>query len=763
MAGPGQIVEAKGAQVETRGHGLSIFQKLLILTLSLIAVTVTLPAVYLPARQLAHMQVALEAKALTLARLVGKQVESAIAFDDRATAREVFDSVAQDPDVESLTLLLASGDVLHSRGNSTLAAGVVPSTLEAERLVTLGDRLRVSQPVVSLEGPRGTLVLEISTRALVANRREVHQNAVLACLLALLVGGAGAYWIARSLSRRLEAIASVAHAVARGQLEQPNLPEQGRDEIAVVSRAFNAMLRQLRELIGHMQERAEQEQRRLEQLVRDRTRELDVRNSDMRRVLDHVGQGFFTLGLDGVMSRERSAILERWLGAAAPSQHFDAYLRNTSGPVADWFELNWPSVIEGALPLELTLEQLPKRISVREGELDIEYRPITDDAGQLSRILVVISDRSAELNRQRAEADEREVTRMMTRLLADRAGFVEFTEEMQALLESIRSDADVAPLERGLHTFKGNAAMFGLDSLASLAHQLEDELCANESLAARGVEALTARWAELYAKVEPLIAGRAGRMEIEISEYEQVLQAFEGAESPSVIQRMLLDWRLEPTEGALARLAEHAKQLAERLGKGPILVQVDSGKLRLEPGEWRDFWSAAVHLVRNCVDHGLETPDERRQGGKPMPPRLSLSTAVRDGLFTIEVGDDGRGIDWEKVAARAESQHLPVVTQTDLLDALFASGMSTATTVSEISGRGVGLSVVRDACFQLGGSIDVASEPGRGTTFRFSWPAARIEQRRASAPVSRTTSTISTATADQITNRGTHRYGSQGK
>jgi hypothetical protein len=77
---------------------------------------VTVPAVYLPARQLEHMRTALEAKALAYAALVAKQVESAVAFQDRATAREVFDAVAQDPDVENLLLLTASGEVLHSRG-----------------------------------------------------------------------------------------------------------------------------------------------------------------------------------------------------------------------------------------------------------------------------------------------------------------------------------------------------------------------------------------------------------------------------------------------------------------------------------------------------------------------------------------------------------------------------------------------------------------------------------------------------------------------
>jgi len=748
-----------------RGRGLSIFQKLLLLTLSLIAATVTVPAVYLPARQLEHMRTALEAKALAYAALVAKQVESAVAFQDRATAREVFDAVAQDPDVENLLLLTASGEVLHSRGAAALGLSREITAVDRPRLLVLESGVRVVQPVVSLEGPRGTLVLELSTRGLVASRREVERQAAAACLLALLLGAAGAYWIARSLSARLEAIARVARAVARGQLEQPTLPEHGRDEIAVVSGAFNAMLRQLAELIAQIRERAEQEQRRLAQLVDERTGELHARNQDLRRVLDHVGQGFLTLGLDAGMSSVRSAVLERWLGPVGTTQSFGLYLGQTSPEAGAWFELNWPAVIEDALPLELTLDQLPKRLCVAERVLEIEYRPIHFETGALDRVLVVISDRTAELERQRAEADERELTRLFTRLLNDRSGFIEFSAEVRSLLENIRTGSDVPELQRWLHTLKGSSAIYGLDSLASLCHELENDLAESGKLEPALVRRLLDRWAALCAKLEPLLDRQRGRVELEVGQYERALAALEQSRPHAEIRGQLLDWRLEPTQAALRRLGEHAEGLAERLGKGPIDVHIDSGGLRLDPGEWRDFWTAAVHLVRNCVDHGLETAAERNELGKSVPARLDLRTMVRDGQFIIEVADDGRGIDWIRVTERALSRRLPVATQMDLTDALFVPGLSTREHVTELSGRGVGLSLVKDACDKLGGSIEVESQVSRGTSFRFSWPASRVEPRASGAPSSSATSVVRPAILSATTaanlRRGTLQYGSQ--
>jgi HAMP domain-containing protein len=442
---PSPTLEMMSA-TQLRRRGLSIFQQLLLLTLSLVAVSATLPAAFLVSRQMDRMSTALETKALAYTHLVSDQVKSAIAFADRETAREVFDSVSEDPDVEGLTLLTSTGQVLYARGvtGDVHGPGVVK---EDSEIFSLPEGIQVRRPVVSLEGPQGTLIVRISKRRLRENRRAVERQAVGTGVLALLLGALGAYRIARALSVRLEAIARVAQAVANGQLEQPALGELGQDEIAVVARAFDAMLFQLRELIAHIKRQAESEQRKLEELVAQRTRELSARNVDLRRVLDHVGQGFLTLDRDGVMSRERSAILERWLGPAGATEHFHAYLGRSAPKVGEWFALNWQAVTDDCLPIELALDQLPKHLPVGARRLDLDYRAILNENAELERVLVVLSDGTAELERARAEADESVLTRLATRLLADRSGFREFSEEVQALTEKIRAGGQLSELQ----------------------------------------------------------------------------------------------------------------------------------------------------------------------------------------------------------------------------------------------------------------------------------------------------------------------------
>jgi two-component system chemotaxis sensor kinase CheA len=188
---------------------------------------------------------------------------------------------------------------------------------------------------------------------------------------------------------------------------------------------------------------------------------------------------------------------------------------------------------------------------------------------------------------------------------------------------------------------------------------------------------------------------------------------------------MILAWRLEPTRIRLRRIAEQAEALAARLGKGPIAVDIESNELRLAPERWASFWSAAVHVVRNAIDHGLGDP-EARSLAKQAGGRLVLRTRLQDDAFTIEFSDNGRGIAWDAVKRKAASLGLPTRTRADLVQALFADGLSTRDSVTDVSGRGIGLGAARSACQELGGTVEVESEEGQGTTIRFVWPAKSL-------------------------------------
>src|SRR5262249_40571503 len=133
-------------------------------------------------------------------------------------------------------------------------------------------------------------------------------------------------------------------------------------------------------------------------------------------------------------------------------------------------------------------------------------------------------------------------------------------------------------------------------------------------------------------------------------------------------------WKLEPLKVRFLRIAEQARALAERLGKGAFVVEIDHGGLRMGDEAWGSFSSAFAHVGRNAVDHGIEPPDEREGRGKGLA-RLGFKAYLRGGAFVFEFSDDGRGIVWEAVRAKARAAGLPAETQADLVAAIFTDGI----------------------------------------------------------------------------------------
>lgn len=727
---PNDLRASPSGAKDARRGGLSIRQKLLLLILLSVAGSVAVLAFHLPARQLAELEAALDSKAETYGRLVSKQVESAVAFGDQATAREVFDAVAQDPDIAGMALYTSGGALLQGRGAVAPVLEARKAGVRVQEVLRLSSGVGVAAPVVSLEGPRGTLLLQLSGQRLEHSRKDVLTRVAGCGFLALLLGAIGAFWISRSIGERLRAIAHAADAVASGNLDQEPVDAQGtRDEIGTLASAFNTMLGQLRAHVAHIRQSAAREQERLEALVAARTQELNARNADMHQVLDNVGQGFLSVGLDGKMSRERSLILEQWLGSAPESGSFAEYVSQVAPEKASWIELSWQMLIDDLLPVEVTLDQLPKQLSVGEMYLGLEYRPIFGRIAVLDRVLVVISDITAEKQRARAEMDEREVTRLFTRLVADRAGFVEFFAEAHALVTMLSGAGQpIEQVKSQLHTIKGNAAIFGLDSVATTCHELEDKLSEQGNLSVADMSPLATRWNDLSSKIRALVGDHNDRIEIADGEYRDILDAVERGISRHDIRRMLLAWKLEPTEVRLSRIAAQALGRAKRLDKDPLEVRLESGGLRLRREEWSEFWSTIVHVVRNAVDHGLETPDERRAAGKPVPATLQLRTRLDAERFVIEVADNGRGVDWNNVRGKAQRAGLPAARASDLTEALLTNGFSTREGVTDLSGRGVGLAAAREACRKRGGKVEIESVQGQGTTVRFVWPAQAAQE-----------------------------------
>lgn len=463
---------------------------------------------------------------------------------------------------------------------------------------------------------------------------------------------------------------------------------------------------------------------RLERKVNQRTAALDERNEAMTLILDNVAQGLVTVQLDGTMGAQRSRAMTLWFGAPEPGDRVWKYLAGHDPDLEAWMQLSFDGLAQRFLPVEVGLAQLPDRIS-RGGEIfRLEYRPLGEP---VSALLVVVSNITEEVQRQRSETAQRELISIVERAYRDRTGFLEFFREADEMVQDLMAmrDESLAELKRRLHTLKGNASMFGVQSVAEVCHELESRIeelpvALDDKERAR----LSAAWHAVHDRIESVLGISQRRaILVDWEEYQKVLSSIGEPEPPwaSPIRR----WGQVPTRTHLERFAELARQLARRLGKGEIDVEIRDRDLHLESERFAPVWSAMVHTVRNAVDHGLERPEERKESGKPERGKLTLSSELTGGDVVLEVRDDGRGFDWVKIAQRARDAGIPTAMPSDLDQAVFHGGISTASEVTDTSGRGVGLGALRVAVLAAGGAVELSSEPGQGTTVRCRIPLRR--------------------------------------
>jgi two-component system chemotaxis sensor kinase CheA len=452
-------------------------------------------------------------------------------------------------------------------------------------------------------------------------------------------------------------------------------------------------------------------------MVEFRTCELDERNREMRLVLDSVTQGFVMIDVGGRMASERSAIVDVWFGEPAPGATFMAFIEPHAAEFAAWFDLALGTIRDQLMPVELCITQMPTHLALPGGRtFEVGYRTIMN-GDELERILVIVSDVTAELVRERSEREQRELLGMFQRITNDRTAVDEFMTEVGELLAILGAPCDIVVERRILHTLKGNCALFGLELYSELCHRIESELAeSSRSVSDAQRLALVDGWRTVANWMGRLRgANRDDIVEIDTVELAHVIErAEQGISGPEIAAALSL-WTLEPVARRFDRLAQHARGLARRLGKGELGVKIIDGGVRLDGARWSGFWAAAVHAVRNSIDHGIEPADERVELGKPESGLLTFIAEQAAGSIKLTIDDDGRGIDWDTIRERARSAGMPHSSHDDLVAALFADGVTTCDAVSETSGRGIGMAALQQAVLDLRGTIEVSTSRGAGT------------------------------------------------
>lgn len=193
----------------------------------------------------------------------------------------------------------------------------------------------------------------------------------------------------------------------------------------------------------------------------------------------------------------------------------------------------------------------------------------------------------------------------------------------------------------------------------------------------------------------------------------------------SSIQKTTMAMRMVHIRNTFQKMVRLVRDLAKNSGK-KVKLEMSGEETEIDRNVVEELYEPLVHMVRNAVDHGLETPEERLESGKEESGRIKLQAYHKGGYIVVQISDDGRGLDQDRILAKAKGKGLvnegAVLSEAEIYNLIFEPGFSTAENVTDVSGRGVGLDVVKRGLEKLRGKLDITSQPGQGSTFVISLP-----------------------------------------
>jgi two-component system, chemotaxis family, sensor kinase CheA len=584
-------------------------------------------------------------------------------------------------------------------------------------------------------------------------------------IVALLIAASVVVVFTRRLMGPVKVLTHHSIRIAEGELHTQVPIMHASDELGVLAQNFE-----------WMRQKVQRYTMDLEEIVQEKLQQI-------RDILDHMDQGLFTITPDGVINPEHSRNANSILQVEDVSEHTIAQLFHLSvedqNRFTQWLELlklahhktRWNKLVRLSPLQEL---ELPGR---GEGEvrfIQVEYQKIVDKENQLIKIMVLVRDHTARRKMEKSMEKERirhdnEVKSILGITNNPPEMIAEFLLDSQQRLDEIEKnlkridhglqtqrrlypnmDYEIDPLviadiARDLHTIKGNAGTYGFSFLSLEAHESEEylEQLNEASLVRRSdlvghlngkLHSMCEALDDIKKTVRKLTSGQDDAMlripKGKIKQVEELARrVLEQAEVQNVelLARECTTLHYKPVRYLAVKYADLVKRVGMRLQKKVEFV-VRSLCGDLHPDALLRVDEAIVHILRNCVDHGIESEQERDMLGKGNGRIEVLVQNMEENMQEIIIRDDGRGIHFSRVLKIAVGKRLihpddiPMLSEEQQMQLIFCEGVSTAEGLSEISGRGIGMKAVKECVTQAGGTIQVKTEKGSGTTFTIRLP-----------------------------------------
>ena len=615
---------------------------------------------------------------------------------------------------------------------------------EATMAATVDQYLREQGQMieaVQVEKRRGK---DQAIASLNTNLRETTTTLSAITLVAVLGMAGIGLMLYRQIVRPIGEMECKMTEIATSQDFSHRVPVARMDEIGRSLTAFNLMVAKIEEST---------------ELVRQRTADIQV-------MLHTIPQGILTLQAGGRVHPEYSDHLAsivgtREIAGRSVVELLFAHTDLSADALSQATTAIDACIGEDVMNFEFNAHLLPGEVSARftDGRpkvLDLTWSPIAAADGTIERLMLCVRDVTElrELARA-AQAQKQELAMIGEVLAVQQERFQDFADSSasfvlhnQRLLDAAANDAParsaaIAELFRNMHTLKGNARTYGLLQLADVAHTAEQRYDAlRQDLSGWDVAALDAELQavraslEHYAQINDTTLGRKGPgrrgsvekyLMVPRQRIDALLQAAGNAlqsgnaNAPrgmlEEVQHALQLLGTSPLQDMLEPVLASLPGLAQELGKEAPQVAIADGGVVLRTQVADVLRNTFMHLLRNAMDHGIEAAAERAANGKPPQGRIGIRLHQAGAQLALRLSDDGRGLDLSRIRDKAIASGLVPegsrLTPAETAQLVFAPGFSTASAVTAVSGRGVGMDAVKTFVESVGGSIALELGPSR--------------------------------------------------
>ncbi len=544
------------------------------------------------------------------------------------------------------------------------------------------------------------------------------------------------YFYTRGVTGPIEHIIETANQIAGGNLSTVPVQEHDQHEVGQLGRSINTMNENLRMMVDQIHEKTNQ----------------------VKQLLNNAGQGFLSFGDDLQINEVYSTECIRIFGKEIVGVSFPELVLSTQAAEQTVMRNMLRSIFTESKSerQEVKLTLLLSEVTISERIISLDYRVIGDLESSEKQMMVIITDIT---DRRRLESQiehDRSVLRMLIHVMTQTHDFDETINDFKKFSEQgIRQIIDsempmrykLMEILRSTHTFKGNFSQMSMTNIANHLNELEislNEFLSMEHASIDHVEAFLARqelmsWLrDDVGTIETILGSaffaRREHISIHVSRLqelrEQIVQLLNPYETSKMLQAVdRLHYK--PFKELLVSFPSYMNQIAQKLGKQVHPLDIQGGEFMVDLDEYYDFSRSLLHVLRNMIDHGIETPEERILAGKDEFGRVTLIVDRSGEWVEVTIIDDGRGLDFAKIRQQCVNRKIIEADQIDLIpneaiiESVFIDGFTTRMVENEFSGHGMGLASVKGIVTKAGGMCGVKTDEGHGTTFVFHMPGPK--------------------------------------